>query len=79
MRIKRLLRTCMDCALEAAYLYEYVFGRKAAFTSTLGDSFDLEMMFVNSFDIAMTVVLDVIPFVQRSNDCRSGCYTIFPT
>ena len=32
----------------------------------------------DSFDIAMTIVMDVIRFVQRSDDSRDGCDLIRP-
>ena len=51
------------CALEAAYAYEYVFARKAAFTST---SWQL-------VEVAMTVVWDVIRSVQICDERRDGC------
>ena len=40
----------------------------------LSDSFERLMMFVHGFDVAMTVVLDIIQFVQRIGDCCDGCY-----
>ena len=49
LRVERLLCTCTACALEAA----------CGFLQRLGDSFDVVMMFVDLFDVVMTVVLDV--------------------
>ena len=48
MRSKRLMRTNTSVAQRAALLKH------------LGDSFDVAMMFVNSFDVATTVMLDVL-------------------
>ena len=45
------------------------FARRAPFLHRLDDSFDL----------AMTVVLDVIRFVRRGDDRSDGCYPIRPT
>ena len=36
-------------------------------------------MLSNSLDVEMTIVIDVVQFVRRSNDSRYGCYLICPT
>ena len=51
--VKRILRTCTACALKA----------DCGFLQRLGDLFDVAMMFVDSFDVATTVVLVVRQFV----------------
>ena len=63
LRVKRLLRTCMACALEAALSTNASFARRLDLLQLLGDLFEVAMMFVDLFDVAMTVVLDVCQFV----------------
>ena len=45
-----------------------------SYLQRIGDLFNIAMMFFDSFDVAMTVVLDVHRFVQRSDD-RHVCMT----
>ena len=37
----------------------------------LDDLFDVSIIFVDLFDIAMTAVLDVLRFVRRKDDSRA--------
>ena len=61
LRVKRLLSTCTACTLELA----------CGFLQSLGDSFDVLMMFVVLFDVATTVELNVHRFVRHSDDRRA--------
>ena len=60
LRSKRLVRTNTSFARKAAYAHEYGF---SVLLHRLGESFDVLMMLVDSFDVAMTAMLDVIQFV----------------
>ena len=48
--VKRLLHTCTSCALKES----------CGFLQSLGDLLDVAMMFVDSFDKVMTVVIGVL-------------------
>ena len=48
MRSKRLVRTNTS------------FARRSYFLQRIGDSFDVAMVFVDSFDVEMTVMLEVL-------------------
>ena len=54
------MRTSTACALKV----------DRGFLQPIGDSFDVAKMFVDSFDVAMIVVLDVCRFVRCSDDRR---------
>ena len=56
MRLNRLMRTNMSLRVKRLLLQR------------LRELFDVAMMFVDSFDVAMTVVLDVIQFIRPRND-----------
>ena len=71
-----------DFALKVAYAYMY------GFCNLSGLCVQIRLLRVkrlilqhigDSFDVAMTVVLDVVRFVRRSDDRCDGCYMIRPT
>ena len=74
--VLQLVRTNTSFARRAYYAYVYglctlsglcvqirLLRVKQLILYCLGDSFDIAMMFVNSFDAAMTVMLDIIRFI----------------